>query len=47
MIGLIVFAFFIYYVKIIKEYLNLIVWLKNHAPMTWETYQRLGKCKKN
>jgi hypothetical protein len=46
-IGFIMFAWVIYSVKIIKEHLNLVIWLKDHAPMTWETYKRLGKCKKN
>jgi predicted membrane-bound dolichyl-phosphate-mannose-protein mannosyltransferase len=30
-------------VPIIKDYYHLKNWLQNHAPMTWETYQRLGK----
>lgn len=25
------------------KYRKLINWLKEQAPMTWETYQRLGK----
>jgi uncharacterized protein YneF (UPF0154 family) len=37
------YAFYFLYVKhkILQD------WLKEHAPMTWETYKRLGKCKKN
>jgi hypothetical protein len=29
------------------KYKHLTNWLKDHAPMTWETYKRLGKCKKS
>jgi hypothetical protein len=26
----------------LSKYYQLVRWLKNQAPMTWETYQRLG-----
>jgi hypothetical protein len=38
-------VFLAIYIYIKHEHLTK--WLKDQAPMTWETYQRLGKCKKN
>jgi hypothetical protein len=34
-------------IYIYTKHEHLTKWLKDQAPMTWETYQRLGKCKKN
>ena len=30
----------------VREYYYLVSWLKEHAPMTWDTFKRLGlgKC---
>lgn len=38
--GLIVAILLAYYVR---KYYHLVSWLKDQAPMTWETYNRLGK----
>lgn len=28
---------------LLRDYYRLVKWLKDQAPMTWETYNRLGK----
>ena len=43
LIGCLVGIFVLIAVHIIKDYYHLISWLKDQAPMTWETYNRLGK----
>ena len=30
-------------VHYVRQYYHLVAWLKTHAPMTWDTYKRLGK----
>jgi hypothetical protein len=30
-------------VRYVRKYYHLVSWLKEHAPMTWDTFQRLGK----
>jgi hypothetical protein len=30
-------------VHYVREYYYLVSWLKTHAPMTWDTFKRLGK----
>jgi hypothetical protein len=34
-------------VHYVREYYYLVSWLKTHAPMTWDTFKRLGLCKCN
>jgi predicted membrane-bound dolichyl-phosphate-mannose-protein mannosyltransferase len=43
LIGCLVGIFVLVAVPIIKDYYHLKNWLEVHAPMTWETYNRLGK----